>query len=96
MVIAIFLFITTVSAQEDVSCYHCHTKVVGEFRNNIHYQKGFTCEDCHGGSAQPNATVISYTVMSGDFTGRPSRANITNVCSKCHSQEAKDYKMSIH
>ncbi len=96
LVIAFFSLITTVSAQEDVSCYHCHTKVVSEFRNNIHYQKGFTCEDCHGGSTQPNATVISYTVMSGDFIGRPTRANITNVCSKCHSQEAKDYKKSIH
>ncbi len=95
-VIAFSLLITTVSAQEDVSCYHCHTQVVGEFRNNIHYQKGFSCDDCHGGKAQPNATVISYTVMSGDFIGRPSRANITNVCSKCHSREAKDYKTSIH
>lgn len=96
LLIAFSLLITTVSAQEDVSCYHCHTKVVSEFRNNIHFEKGFTCEDCHGGRAQPNATVISYTVMSGNFIGRPTRSNITNVCSKCHAQEAKDYKTSIH
>lgn len=96
LVIAFSLLIIPVSAIDDISCYHCHTKVVDEFRNNVHYHKGFTCADCHGGSAQTNATVISYTVMSGNFIGRPSRANITNVCSKCHSQEAKDYKKSIH
>ena len=96
LVIAFSLSITNVSAQEDSPCYHCHTKVVTEFRNNIHYQNGFTCTDCHGGNLQTNATVISNAVMSGDFTGKPTRNNITNICSKCHPQEAKDYKMSIH
>ncbi|MCZ7395443.1 MAG: cytochrome c3 family protein [Candidatus Methanoperedens sp.] len=96
LVIAFSISITTVSAQEDSSCYHCHTQVVTEFRNNIHYQNGFTCTDCHGGNPQTNATVISNAVMSGDFTGKPTRNNITNICSKCHPQEAKDYKMSIH
>ncbi len=96
LVIAFSLLIIPVSAIDDISCYHCHTKVVDEFRNNVHYHKGFTCADCHGGSAMQNATVVSYTVMSGNFIGRPTRANITNVCSKCHVQEAKDYKKSIH
>jgi hypothetical protein len=40
--------------------------------------------------------VITYQVMSGDFIGKPTRENITNVCSTCHQQEAKDYKTSIH
>ncbi len=95
-VLTFFLFIPAGSAQQDVSCYHCHTTVVNEFRNNVHYQMGFNCADCHGGSVQTNATVISYSVMSGDFIGKPSRENITNVCSKCHIKEANDYKQSIH
>ncbi len=57
---------------------------------------GFTCADCHGGSIETNASVISYNVMSGDFIGRPTRHNITTVCSKCHIQETRDYKQSIH
>ncbi len=93
---AFLLFISIASAQQDISCYHCHTQVVSEFRNNIHYQMGFTCANCHGGSVQTNASVISYNVMSGDFIGRPTRANITGVCSKCHIKEANDYKQSIH
>ncbi len=96
LVLLISLFTSIGYAQEDISCYHCHTQVVSEFRNNIHYQKGFTCADCHGGNDQANSSLISYSVMSGNFIGRPSRNNITNVCSKCHPQEAKDYKTSIH
>jgi hypothetical protein len=95
-VVVFSISITNVSAQEDVTCYHCHTQVVNEFRNNIYYDKGFTCTDCHDGNPQTNATVISYSVMSGNFIGRPSRSSITDVCSKCHPQEAKDYKTSIH
>jgi ribosomal protein L31 len=90
------LFSFTVSAQEDVSCYHCHTQVVAQFRNNVHYENNFTCADCHGGRVQSNTTAISYSVMSGDFIGRPSRANITEICSKCHPKEAEEYKTSIH
>ena len=96
LAILLFLFTVVVSAQEDISCYHCHTKVVNEFRTNIHYNKGFTCADCHGGATTSNYSVISYSVMSGDFIGRPTRDNITEICSKCHKQETEDYKTSIH
>lgn len=92
----LFLLIPVISAQQDVSCYHCHTKTVTEFRNNIHYEMGFSCANCHGGSEEPSTTVISANVMSGNFIGRPTRDNITTICSKCHVQEAKDYKQSIH
>ncbi|KPQ41923.1 MAG: hypothetical protein MPEBLZ_03538 [Candidatus Methanoperedens nitroreducens] len=46
LMVLLSIFIGVVSAQEDVSCYHCHTKVVNEFRNNIHYDKGFNCASC--------------------------------------------------
>ncbi len=95
-ILALFLLLQVSSAQQDVSCYHCHTTVVNEFRNNIHYQTGFSCADCHGGSEGSNTSVISANVMSGNFIGRPSRHNITTVCSKCHPKETADYKQSIH
>lgn len=93
--IVFFSFIVPVSA-DDVSCYHCHTEVVKEFRNNIHYKEGFTCANCHGGSVSTNASIITVNVMSGDFIGQPTRENITLVCSKCHIRETEDYKQSIH
>jgi hypothetical protein len=96
LVIILTIFTGVIAAQEDISCYHCHTKVVTEFRNNVHYDKGFSCADCHGGKEQSNASLISNSVMSGDFVGRPTRDHITDICSKCHDQETKDYKTSIH
>ena len=96
LTIAFFLLPAIASAQQDVSCYHCHTNVVNQFRKNIHYEMGFTCANCHGGSVETNASVISYNVMSGDFVGRPTRHNITTICEKCHAKETKDYKQSIH
>lgn len=94
--IVFFSLVIVVSASDDVSCYHCHTKTVTEFRNNVHYEKGFTCADCHGGSSQSNNSIISVNVMSGDFIGRPTRENITQICAKCHPRETSDYKQSIH
>ena len=40
--------------------------------------------------------VVSIEAMSGNFIGKPSIDNITTVCSKCHIQEAQDYRTSIH
>ncbi len=34
--------------------------------------------------------------MDTDFTGIPARTNITELCSKCHSEAARQYKESIH
>jgi len=96
MVMMLPVFTGIVMAKEDVSCYHCHTKIIDEFRNNIHYSKGFSCVDCHGGTEASNSSLISDSAMSGNFVGRPSRENITDICSKCHVQETKDYKTSIH
>jgi hypothetical protein len=96
LVIILSVFTGVIAAQEDISCYHCHTQVVTEFRNNIHYDQGFSCADCHGGSEKSNGSLISNSVMSGDFVGRPTRDHITDICSKCHVQETKDYKTSIH
>jgi len=96
LMIILSVFTGVIAAQEDVSCYHCHPNVVTEFRNNIHYNNGLSCVNCHGGSDTTDSGLISSSVMSGNFIGRPTRENITDVCSKCHGQETKDYKTSIH
>jgi hypothetical protein len=94
--IILSVFTGVIAAQEDISCNHCHTRVSSEFRNSVHYNKGFNCADCHGGTNKSNTSLISDSVMSGNFIGRPTRENITDICSKCHEQETKDYKTSIH
>ncbi len=80
----------------DVSCYHCHTKQVGEFEKSVHYNENISCTDCHGGDIKINGSVISIDVMTKDFGGSPSKLNLTTFCSKCHSQETAKYEESIH
>ncbi len=40
--------------------------------------------------------VVSINAMSSNFSGVPTRTNITNLCSKCHSEVASIYEKSIH
>jgi hypothetical protein len=80
----------------DISCFHCHSKQVTEFSKSIHFNKNISCEDCHGGEVNITGAAISVNAMNTDFKGVPNRNNITNYCSKCHSEAARLYKESIH
>ncbi len=80
----------------DVSCFHCHSTQVNELKKSVHFNQNISCADCHGGEIHINGTAVSVDVMSENFTGVPTRANISNVCSKCHSEAARLYRESIH
>ncbi len=82
--------------KEDVSCFHCHSKEVKDFASSIHYNKNISCTDCHGGDININGSIVSINVMHTNFTGAPSRVNLTGFCSKCHEQTTKVYEKSIH
>ncbi|MDP2766121.1 MAG: NapC/NirT family cytochrome c [Candidatus Methanoperedens sp.] len=81
--------------EEDISCYHCHSKQVNEFQKSVHFNKNL-CTDCHGGEKHIIGTIISVNVMSENFTGVPHRTKISDMCSKCHGKETGMYKESIH
>ena len=89
--------IEVVSGQnEDVSCFHCHSKQVNELMESVHFNKNISCIDCHGGEIHVNGSTISVNVMSTNFTGVPTRTNISDLCSTCHREETRLYKESIH
>lgn len=81
--------------EEDISCYHCHSKQVNEFQKSVHFNKNL-CTDCHGGDIKISGTIVSINVMHTNFTGVPTRTNITSICSKCHGEETRIYEESIH
>ncbi len=81
--------------QEDISCFHCHSKQVKEFEKSIHYNR-ISCTDCHGGNMKIGGSVVSLDAMTKNFTGSPSRVNLTTFCSKCHAQVTMKYEKSIH
>jgi len=80
---------------DDYSCSVCHRKA-GELWNentpvadetrladDIHWQKGLRCHDCHGGAP----TLAEFRNHRDDPTFRSlrSRANIPAFCGHCHS-----------
>lgn len=92
------LFSTTASAQvetTDISCFHCHSREVNEFRESVHFNKNL-CSDCHGGDINITGSVVSVNVMHTNFTGKPSSITIANFCTKCHEYSTNLYMNSIH
>lgn len=93
-----FLAGITAAASEqynyDISCFHCHSWEVKEFEKSIHFNK-ISCTDCHGGETNVSGAV-SISAMYRNFTGVLTRTNITGMCSKCHAEENRLYKESIH
>ncbi len=81
---------------KDISCVHCHSAQVQEFAKSVHYGRNISCTDCHGGDPHINGSAVSVSAMSTNFTGAPARTNITDTCSKCHSEATSVYKESIH
>jgi len=81
--------------ERDISCFHCHSTEVEQFQMSVH-STNISCIDCHGGDMTVKGSLVSIDAMSRNFTGIPSRTNITNLCSSCHSKTVDLYKDSIH
>lgn len=92
------IFMTAASAQnesDDISCYHCHSREVSEFRESVHFNRNL-CIDCHGGDLKISGNVVSINSMHTNFTGKPSPVEVANFCSRCHDSETRVYEESIH
>ena len=88
----IFILFTPIYfAQEtiDISCFHCHTTELKEYKYSIHYTNNILCTDCHGGKTKISNNTVSVDVMSNEI-------NYKYVCSKCHEKEDEEFKNSIH
>ncbi len=83
------------ASQEDISCFHCHSAEVEQFETSMHGGK-VLCVDCHGGDTTINGSLVSIDAMNKNFSGFPSRMNITELCNKCHNRIVSLYKESIH
>lgn len=81
--------------EKDISCFHCHSAEVEQFQNSVH-STNISCVDCHGGDKTINGPLVSVDVMYRNFTGIPSRINMTKLCAKCHSKTVELYEDSIH
>ncbi|HET7343093.1 MAG TPA: hypothetical protein VFL90_16630 [Methylomirabilota bacterium] len=73
------------------SCPACHLQIgderlgqpVKSFEQDIHKAKGFGCSACHGGD--PKAEGMEAMDPAKGYIGKPSRAQVVQVCGRCHA-----------
>ncbi len=84
---AAFVFTSNNYAKTD-QCYECHSQLGGKpaelFKNDIHFKKGISCADCHGGNNQTDDMDKAMSKQAG-FKGVPKGNNITAACIRCHA-----------
>jgi len=78
------------------SCIDCHSafddpEISGpakKFHDDVHFQKGLSCVDCHGGNASKGYDEgdpdLAHDRKAG-FVGAPKTADIPKFCARCHS-----------
>lgn len=65
-----------------------------EFGHDIHALRGLSCADCHGGDPKdPEMTAMD---PEKGFRGTPSRNQIPEFCSKCHSDAVYMRRFNPH
>ena len=103
----------------DTSCVTCHQQLDGaaleptkHTSDDIHFLKGLSCHDCHGGNPAAGADGdpdAAHDVKMG-WTGKPSRWQVPEFCAKCHADatfmkrfnpqartdQYSEYRTSVH
>jgi predicted CXXCH cytochrome family protein len=74
------------------SCVSCHSnlggdsaKVVSDWQNSIHSQRGVGCADCHGGDPT-KATKEAAMSSAAGYVGKPNMVDIPALCGSCHAR----------
>ncbi len=89
-IIFLFLFISSAIkgyAAED-KCFSCHSDLGSSpaelFKDDIHHLAGLSCSDCHGGNNKSEDMDEAMDKTKG-FIGVPKGNQISDICSRCHS-----------
>jgi len=87
LLIIFFGIYSNASATED-QCFVCHESIGGAevelYKKDIHFKKGISCSGCHGGDSTSEDMETAMSKADG-FIGVPKGANVSKVCTKCHS-----------
>jgi hypothetical protein len=96
----------------------CHAELDGAAaeparhrQDDVHFQKGLSCHDCHGGNpgAAPDDIEAAHDERRG-WTGIPARLRIPQLCARCHADadfmkgfnphirvdQLAEYRTSVH
>ena len=89
-------------AQAPNTCVDCHSALDAplqvtqdQFAQDIHFQKGLTCANCHGGD--PTKGDMDAMSKAAGFKGKVERKDIPGLCGRCHSDAAymRQYNPSL-
>ncbi|HYZ85773.1 MAG TPA: cytochrome c3 family protein [Bryobacteraceae bacterium] len=72
-------------------CVACHDEQVTDFSTHKHFQKGLSCDACHGMSEKHRA---ASGAAPPDRVAGPDE--VPALCGACHVAQLKDYKNSKH
>jgi hypothetical protein len=94
---------SSVAAAPTEGCPACHletgderlAKPVRAYTDDIHRAKGFGCVACHGGDG--TETGMEAMDPGKGYIGKPQRAQIAQVCGRCHADARfmKQYNPSL-
>ena|SRR5437660_1183324 len=84
---------------EKTNCVRCHLKAgrelttpVRDFARSVHDRNQLSCNDCHGGNTQDDASAHE---PQHDFIGTKMSAHMA-ACAECHSRQAQTFRKSKH
>jgi hypothetical protein len=94
----VIISIISVFAQSKDQCFICHSDLDDTpaklYKTDIHFVKGITCADCHGGDASSDDMETAMNKEKG-FIGVPNKNNRYQVCVNCHDDENKIKRFGI-
>ncbi len=69
-------------------CQACHEAIDDapskSFKHDVHFRKGLSCADCHGGNPKSDDAEAAMNKKEG-FIGAPKGDEISKTCAACHA-----------
>ena len=72
-------------------CAPCHSEQVADFQTHRHFEKGLSCDACHGPSVKHRT---STGAVSPDRVAAPDE--VPALCGGCHASPQKQFLASKH
>jgi predicted CXXCH cytochrome family protein len=88
--VVVLLACLPVAASAADTCLDCHKVMEGTsipFQNDIHFKRGISCADCHGGDPTSPDQNVSMSAAKG-FKIRVTRDGVAAFCGRCHGDAA--------
>ncbi|HEY6952090.1 MAG TPA: cytochrome c3 family protein [Bacteroidota bacterium] len=92
LLIVVALMLCSSGAVADDQCLKCH-ETIGDnpsalFKHDVHYRKGISCADCHGGNPRVEDQDQAMDKKAG-FRGVPKGDDVSTLCASCHANAEK-------